>query len=147
MKVHAARSSANDPLQKCKYRVTITGLPTGIGFSKVSGLKREINTVEYVEGGYEHTHKIKGKEKVDPITLERGMFATKDLQNLYLSSLKDRDSRVTVAIELMDKFDTVQRTWTLGEAWVKSWEGTDLDASSDDISVEKLTLEFEYYID
>ena len=33
-----ARTFANDPLQKFMFRVTIPGLPTGIGFQKVGGL-------------------------------------------------------------------------------------------------------------
>lgn len=142
-----ARTVANDPLQKYKYKVNIPGLPSAMGFQKVSGLKRELGVVEYNESGYKSTHKLSGKEKVDDITLERGTFADKSLENLYKKALTDPDYRSTITISLCDKFGTVQRTWTLAEAWVKSWEGSDMDADSDDVAIEKITITFEYFID
>lgn len=141
-----ARSVVNDPLQKFKYVVSIPGLPNGMGFNKVSALKRELGTVEYTEGGYSHTHKLVGRETVEAVTLERGMFASKDLENLYLKSLNDPNFRTTVTITLQDRFGKAQRTWKLAEAWVKSWEGSDFDSSSEDVAIEKVVVEFEYYL-
>ena len=52
LKAHAmARTVANDPLQKYMFRVTIPGLPSGLGFSKVSGLVSEMGVTEYPQGG------------------------------------------------------------------------------------------------
>lgn len=141
-----ARSRVNDPLQKHKFTVSIPGLPSGMGFQKVSGLKRELGVVEYNEGGYSYTHKLVGREKVEPITLERGMFAGKEFETLYRKSLSDANFRTTVTINLMDSNGKVKRTWNLAEAWVSSWEGTDFDADSEDVAIEKITVEFEYYM-
>lgn len=142
-----ARTVANDPLQKYNYKVNIPGLPSALGFQKVGGLKREVNVVEYNESGYKATHKLGGKEKVDDITLERGTYADKSLQDLYKKTLTDPNFRCTMTISLCDKFGNVQRTWTLAEAWIKAWEGSDLDAESDDVAIEKITVAFEYFID
>ena len=79
-----ARSRANDPLLKYKYQVSVPGLPNGMGFNKVSGLKREVGVVEYAESGYSHIHKLAGREKVEAVTLERGMFASSDFEKLYI---------------------------------------------------------------
>ena len=141
-----ARSRVNDPLLKHKFTVSIPGLPSGMGFQKVSGLKRELGVVEYSEGGYNHTRKLVGKEKVEAITLERGMFAGKEFETLYKKSLSNPDFRTTVTINLMDAFGKVKRSWNLAEAWVSSWEGTDFDADSEDVAIEKITIEFEYYL-
>lgn len=141
-----ARSRVNDPLLKHKYIVSIPGLPSGMGFSKVSGLKRELGVVEYNEGGYNATHKLVGREKVEPVTLERGMFKDTDFETLYKKSLSDPNFRTTVTITLQDNQGKAQRTWKLAEAWVSVWEGTDFDASSEDVAIEKLTIEFEYYL-
>lgn len=141
-----ARSRVNDPLLKHKYLVSIPGLPSGMGFSKVSGLKRELGVVEYNEGGYNATHKLVGREKVEPVTLERGMFKDTDFETLYKKSLSDPNFRTTVTITLQDNQGKAQRTWKLAEAWVSVWEGTDFDASSEDVAIEKLTIEFEYYL-
>lgn len=141
-----ARSRANDPLLKYKYQVSVPGLPNGMGFNKVSGLKREVGVVEYAESGYSHIHKLAGREKVEAVTLERGMFASSEFETLYKKTLSDANYRTTVTISLLDATGKVARTWKLAEAWVKSWEGTDFDASSEDVAIEKITIEFEYYL-
>lgn len=141
-----ARSRLNDPLLKHKYLVSIPGIPKGVGFSKVSGLSAELGVVEYNEGGYDHTHKLAGRQKVQPVTFERGMFKSKEMYDLYVKSLNNPNYRTTVTITLQDNLGKPQRTWKLAEAWVSKWEGTDFDASSEDVAIEKITVEFEYYL-
>lgn len=147
IKAFAARTIANDPLQKFMFRVTIPGLPAGLGFQKVGGLTREVGVVEYLEGLYQYTHKLPGREKVGEVTLERGSYATKELETLYKKVLTDSNIRNTVIIEILDRFGNTKRTYKLAEAWVSKWEGSDLDATSDDVAIEKLTLQFEYFLD
>lgn len=147
LKASAARTVANDPLQKFNFRVTIPGLPAGMGFQKVGGLTKEVGVVEYLEGLYAHAHKLPGREKVSEVTLERGSYASKDLEKLYKKTLKDSNMRSTVIIEILDRFGKPKRTYKLAEAWVSKWEGSDLDASSDDVAIEKITLQFEYFLD
>lgn len=142
-----ARTIANDPLQKFMFRVTVPGLPAGIGFQKVGGLTREVGVVEYLEGLYQYTHKLPGREKVGEVTLERGSYASKDLETQYKKVLTDPNVRNTVIIEILDRFGNAKRTYKLAEAWVSKWEGSDLDASSDDVAIEKMTLQFEYFLD
>lgn len=141
-----ARSRINDPLLKHKYTVSIPGLPTSVGFSKVSGLSAELGVVEYAEGGFKNIHKLVGREKVSAVTLERGMFNTAEMYDLYKKSLEDENYRTTVTIVLQDGTGKAQRTWKLAEAWVSKWEGTDFDGASEDVAVEKITIEFEYYL-
>lgn len=141
-----ARTYANDPLQMFRFRVSMPGLPAGMGFQKVSGLSREIGVVEYDEGGYSHTHKLTGKEQGGEVTLEKGMFANTDLEEIYKRSLNNPDYRTTVIIEQLDKFGKVARSWTLAEAWVSKWEGSELDATSEDVAIESITIQFEYYL-
>ena len=142
-----ARTIANDPLQKFMFRVTVPGLPTGLGFQKVGGLTREVGVVEYLECLSKYTHKLPGREKVGEVTLERGSYATKELEAQYKKVLTDSNLRNTVIIEILDRFGNAKRTYKLAEAWVSKWEGSDLDASSDDVAIEKLTVQFEYFLD
>ena len=139
-----ARTIANDPLQKFMFRVTVPGLPTGLGFQKVGGLTREVGVVEYLEGLYQYTHKLPGREKVGEVTLERGSYATKELEAQYKKVLTDSNLRNTVIIEILDRFGNTKRTYKLAEAWVSKWEGSDLDASSDEVAIEELTVQVEY---
>lgn len=143
-----SRTVAQDPLQKFKFRVSIPGLPAGIGFQKVSGLSREVDVAEYDESGYGYTHKLpSNKEKVGDVTFERGTYASKDLEGIYKKTLTDPNFRCTVTVTLCDKFGNAKRTWVCGEAFFKSIEESDLDASSSDVAIQKAVMCFEYFID
>lgn len=144
---HAARTSTLDPLQKYKFRLTIPGLPSEIGFQTVQGLNLEVGVTEYSEGGYDYAHKLPGKPKVGEVTCERGVYADSTLSSLIQTTLTNPDFRQTIIIEHLDRFGNAAKTYKLAEAWVSKWEGADLDASSDDVAIEKLTIQFEKYLD
>ena len=142
---HAARTSSEDPLQKFKFRVTLPGIPSQIGFQKVSGLSKEVNVVEYDESAFEYTHKLPGKTKFGEVTMERGMFADSSMLD-QMKVIQNPDYRTTMIVQLMDRFGNVQRTWKLAEAWISKWEGSDLDATSDDVAIETITVQYEYML-
>lgn len=147
MVVHAARTASLDPLQKFRFRVTVPGLPAEMGFTSVSGLDHEVPVTEYSEGGYPYAHKLPGKPKTGEVTLSHGMFADMSMFNLIKETLTNPDYRRTIIIEHLDRFGATQRTYKLAEAWVSKWESDDLDATSDDVATETLTVQFEYYLD
>lgn len=142
---HAARTSSEDPLQKFKFRVTIPGIPSQIGFQKVSGLSKEVNVVEYDESAFEYTHKLPGKTKFGEVTMERGMFSDSSMLD-QMKVIQNPDYRTTMIVQLMDRFGNVQRTWKLAEAWISKWEGSDFDATSDDVAIETITVQYEYML-
>ena len=142
---HAARTSSEDPLQKFKFRVTIPGIPSQIGFQKVSGLSKEVNVVEYDESAFEYTHKLPGKTTFGEVTMERGMFSDSSMLD-QMKVIQNPDYRTTMIVQLMDRFGNVQRTWKLAEAWISKWEGSDLDATSDDVAIETITVQYEYML-
>ena len=144
---NAARTASLDPLQKYKFRLTIPGIPTEIGFQKVSGLSHEVGVAEYTEGGYDYAHKLPGKPKVGEITLERGAYRDRMFEVMIKDTLTNPDMRGTVIIEHLDKYGEVARTYKLAEAWCSKWESSDLDSSSDDVAIEKITMQFEHYLD
>ena len=143
----AARTTSVDPLQKFKFRLTVPGLPSGIGFQKVSGLTHEVGVTEYDEGGFDYTHKLPGRQKVGEVTAERGSYADNSFQNLLKQTLTNPSMRNTVIFEQLNRYGEAVRTYKLAEAWVSKWEGSDADASSDDVAIEKLTIQFEYFLD
>lgn len=144
--VNAARTASEDPLQKFKFRVSIPGVPGTIGFQTVSGLSEETEVVEYIESGFEHTHKLPGKHSVGELSLERGMFSDASMQDVYHDALSNPDFRNTIIIQLLDRFGEAKRTWKLAEAWVSAWEGSDLDADSSDVAIETITIQYEYFL-
>lgn len=141
-----ARTFQEDPLQSYMFKVTIAGLPTGVGFQKVSGLSREVEVIEYLENMYSHTHKLAGRETVGEITLERGCYADGYLQAQYESIFKSNAKRSTVTIDITDKQGNVRRSFTLAECWFSKFELGDLDATSSDVIIETLTMQAEYFI-
>ena len=142
-----ARTETNDPLKKNRFRISISGLPVGIGFSKVSGLSREIEVVEYFEGMLANSLKLQGKEKNGELTMERGTYASSELEDLYKTALAGGE-RKTLIIEIMNKSGTAaMKTYKLAEAWVSKWEASDLDASSSDVAIEKITVQYESCLD
>lgn len=145
VKAYASRTISQDPLQKFKFRVTIPGLPA-MGFQKCSGLSDEATSTEYDEGGFDFTHKLPGRRKVGDVTLERGAYADNSFQKLIQEALMNESMRNTITIEHLDRFGNVARTYKLAEAWVSKWEGSDLDATSDDVAIEKITIIFEYFL-
>lgn len=145
-KAYASRTVEEDPLQSFMFRVSIAGLPTGVGFQKVGGLSREVAVVEYLENMYSHTHKLPGRETVGEITFERGAYADDHLQNLYETVFNNNALRNNVNIQICDRFGSIRREFQLAECWFSKFEMGDLDATSDDVIIETLTMQFEYFM-
>ena len=120
IKAFAARTTSVDPLQKFKFRLTVPGLPSGIGFQKVSGLTHEVGVTEYDEGGFNYTHKLPGRQKVGEVTAERGSYADNSFQNLLKQTLTNPSMRNTVIFEQLNRYGETVRTYKLAEAWVSN---------------------------
>lgn len=145
-KAYAARTIREDPLQSFMFRVQLSGMSGEIGFTKVAGLSREVDVVEYFENMYEHAHKLPGREKVSDITFEKGMFDDLTFVKEYEKVLgaDKNECRHEVVIKIMNRFSEVKRTFNLFEAWFSKYEISDLDGSSNDVIIETLTVVFEY---
>lgn len=142
----ASRTIEADPLQSFMFRVSIPGLPTGVGFQKVGGLSREVEVVEYLENMYDHTHKLPGRETVSDVTFERGMYADDYLQGIYEKVFNNNTVRNTVVIQVCDRFGKIRREFKCAEAWFSKYECADLDATSSDVIIETLTMTFEHFL-
>lgn len=142
----ASRTIEADPLQSFMFRVSIPGLPTGVGFQKVGGLSREVEVVEYLENMYDHTHKLPGRETVSDVTFERGMYTDDYLQGIYEKVFNNNTVRNTVVIQVCDRFGKIRREFKCAEAWFSKYECADLNATSSDVIIETLTMTFEYFL-
>lgn len=139
------RTTATDPLQEYRWKLSATSVPATMGFQKVGGLNREVDVVTYLESAYSHAHKMPGREKVGEVTLERGLMTDSDLLSLYKKTLTDPNMRTTFTLSFMDSQDVVKKTYTLEQAWVSKWEGPNADATSTNVAIEKLTIQFENF--
>ena len=146
LKAYASITIESDPLQSFMFKVSIPGLPTGVGFQKVSGLSREVEVIEYFENMSEHAHKLPGRESVGEVTFERGMYADDYLQTLYEKVFNNNAVRNTVVIQVCDRFGKIRREFKCAEAWFSKYECGDLDATSSDVVIETLTMVYEYLL-
>ncbi len=140
-----SRARTADPLQQFRFKVEIEGI-ADMGFTRMSGLEDELEVAEYREGGFDATHKLPGIETTGVVTLEKG--ATKDLQlyEWYVDALcrnNADDFRKTVTIIETDHAGDEVRRHVLYEAWASKFTRPELDASSSEVAIESIDIQYE----
>lgn len=121
--------------------------------SKVSGLKRSSDPIEYKEGGNAVILKGLGRTKYEPITCERGLTQDKDFENwANAAQLLDHGAATTslanlrreVNITLLNEEAQPVLRWFVHRCWVSEYQAiSDLDAGSNAIAIEHFKLENE----
>jgi phage tail-like protein len=121
--------------------------------SKVSGLKRSSDPIEYKEGGNAVILKGLGRTKYEPITCERGLTQDKDFENwANAAQLLDHGAATTslanlrreVNITLLNEEAQPVLRWFVHRCWVSEYQAiSDLDAGSNAIAIEHIKLENE----
>lgn len=145
-----------DPFRNFKFLVQV-GTST-IGFRMVSGLKESTEIIEYREGGENETpRKLPGQTTFENVTFERGMSADgvdllewrNQIFNLDringtqppgTDGTSSEDFRRDVIVILRNKSGEDVYKWTIKRAWIAEFEAGDLDASSNDVLIEKMVL-------
>lgn len=157
-------STATDPLQQFMFSVKFYNFSkdgkissskaenTKIGFQKVSGLSADLNGVEYHEGCTNYPVKLAGKASFGEVTMEKGVVpstssslsTTKNVLDLLAETCSDSTSRMDVDVNVLGREGKVRIKYILNNAFMSKWEAPDLDASSDDVAIEKITLQYDY---
>ena len=145
-----------DPYKNFKFRIKWDGSTSYIaGISKCSSLKRTTEVVEHREGGDPSTsHKSPGRNKYDPITLERGV--THDLEFEKWATLVWNVSagagaevslanfRKNVIIDLFNEAGQKVISYKVYRCWVSEYQAMpDLDANANAIAIQHIKLENE----
>jgi phage tail-like protein len=133
-----------DPYAGYNFSVELDGI-TRAGFRECSGLENSQNSGEYREGTdrYLSVRKIPGLNTYSDITLSRGFTSDSKLWEWRVLAMKGTVQRHNISITLMDDTGNAKITWNLYECWPKSWTGPSLNASSDEVAIEQLTLAYE----
>lgn len=114
------------------------------GFSKLSGLAREIETVTYQEGGLnDRVHVLPGPTKnCGTVRLERGVY------NGSSFPLYEIGKRLTVPLRIeIWKEDNPRRggqVISLHGLVIKKWEVGDLDAQTNALLIDRFELSYEF---
>ena len=114
-----------------------------IGFTEVSGLEAEIETIEYREGtSKEYTPIIiPGIKKYKNITLKRGiMLGDNDLFEWFDTVKPGEAEHRDITISLLNENYEPVVVWKVKDAFPVKLEGPILNASDSEIAIETLEL-------
>jgi phage tail-like protein len=132
-----------DPYRNFNFLVEIDGI-TQAGFSDVSGFGASTDPIEYREGGENTTvRKLPGATKYTNITLKWGLTDSKELYEWYRQVIKGNVQRKNGSIIVLDLEGQEKVRWNFFQAWPSKWDGPDMTAKGNDISIETLELAHE----
>ena len=135
---------SNYPLVKFHFSVDWGG--TKIGFTEVSGLDVETETIEYRDGASPEfsTLKMPGMMKYSNITLKRGYFSGDNefyewMNTIKLTVVERRD----ITITLLNEEHEPTVVWKVRNAWPVKIQSTDLNADGNEVAIETIELAHE----
>jgi phage tail-like protein len=143
-----------DPYKSYRFLIYFgTSTSPVAAVSKVSGLKRSSNVIEYNEGGNAVILKGLGRTKYDPVTLERGVTHDTDFSDwANAAQVLDKGSpntslknlRKEVRIDLLNEGGQPALRFFVHRCWVSEYQALpDLDAGANAIAIEHIKLENE----
>lgn len=113
------------------------------GFSEVSGLSIEVQTIAYREGSDKRNvvRKLPGLAKVSDVTLKRGLVGSLELYQWLQQGVLGAAQKRMVVIRLWTEDRTdVAVTWKLVNAWPVKLTHGPLTAATGEVVVEELVL-------
>ena len=154
MATFTVNSQRLDPYKNFKFRVRWDGRYVA-GVSKVGALKRSTEVVEFREGGDPTlAHKSPGRNKYEPVTLERGV--THDLEfeqwaNRVWNFGAGLGAEVSLAsfrkdilIDVYNEAGQLVLSYKVYRCWVSEFQALpDLDANANAVAIQTLKLENE----
>ncbi len=143
-----------DPYKTFRFLVYFDTSTTPVaGVSKVSGLKRSTDPIEYKEGGSPIIRRGLGRTKYEPITLERGLTHDTDFENwANAAQVLDKGAanaslktlRKQLRIELLNEAGQPVHRYIVHRCWVSEYQAiSDFDAGGNAIAIEQIKLEHE----
>jgi len=153
-KPFSVNTSRFDPYKSYKFLVYFEQSTTPVaGISKVGGLKRSSDVIEYKQGGDAIIRKGLGRAKYDPITLERGVTHDSDFEDWANAaqvldkghaSQSLKNLRRELRIELLNEAGQPVHRYILHRCWVSEYQALpDLDAGANAVAIEHIKLENE----
>jgi phage tail-like protein len=123
------------------------------GVSKVTGLKRTSDPIEYKAGGAAVILQGLGRTKYEPITIERGITHDTDFENwANAAQVLDKGApstslanlRQEVRIDFLNEERQVVLRFNVHRCWVSEYQALpDLDAGANAIAIEHIKLQNE----
>ena len=130
-----------DPYRAFNFKIEVQGITEG-HFTEVSGLGAKVTPISYREAGNSQVvHYVPGRVEYSAVTLRYGVTKSKDLFDWFKSGARGQVQRKNLSIVLFDGDGTTEvMRWNLLNAWATEWQGSILDANSQEVAIESLTL-------
>ena len=143
-----------DPYKTYRFLVYFgTSTSPVAAVSKVTGIKRSSDVIDYKEGGNPIILKGLGRTKYEPITLERGVTEDMDFANwANMAQVLDHGSpstslaklRQDIRVDLLNEEGQPVWRFFVYRCWVSEYQALpDLDAGANAIAIEHIKLENE----
>jgi phage tail-like protein len=132
-----------DPYGNYNFHVELDGIDRA-AFQECSGFDSTIDVIEHREGGENTTlRKLPGLTKYSNIVLKWGMTNDTDLYDWHRRVVQGDIERKNGSIVLLDRRGEEVARWNFERAWPTKWDGPDLNAEGNDVSIETLELAHE----
>jgi phage tail-like protein len=130
-----------DPYRAFNFKMEVQGVTEG-HFTEVSGLEARVVPISYREAGNSQVvHYVPGRTEYGSIVLRYGLTRSRELYDWFMTGVKGAVQRKNISIVLLDADGTTEvMRWNLVNAWVTQWRGALLDAQSQELAIESLTL-------
>jgi phage tail-like protein len=141
-------ASAQKPRPTNHFRLQVGGKEAIGQFREISGLDTESEIIEQKEvdaNGRQVTVKVSGSDKWSNIELKRGVDVDKGLYE-WRRMVEDKGpdgARTDCTLELLDYDGSPIATYTITQAWPVKYTGVAMNAGSNEIAVEGITLAHE----
>lgn len=133
-----------DPYRAYNFKLLIEGVVEG-HFTECSGLELRVEAIRYREAGSNQVvRRIPGRVEYGDVTLRYGLTDSLDLWSWLTTAVQGAVERKNISILMLasDGASEAMR-WNLLNAWPSEWRGAPLDALSQEVAVEQLTLVFD----
>ena len=116
-------------------------------FTGIAGLGYESEVVTFQDtlaDGKIVTRKRPGRISFPDIVLKRGLSADNALVDWYQTVVNGSVERKSGSVVIYDQTSSEVGRWNFENAWISKWSASDLDAGSDDVMIEEITISHEY---
>ena len=135
-----ASALGHDPFMGYNFFVEFGGVVLG-GFSEVSGLSSDIELESYEEGGLNgFVHQFPKHTTYPNLVLSRGLINIDLFYIWYQATSQGLIQQLNGTILLLNSQQIPVMWWSFKNAYPVKWEGPQLNASSDEVAVEKIEL-------
>lgn len=140
----AAAGTFKDPYGAYNFKLVVQGVTEG-HFTQCSGLGVKVEAIKYREGGTSQVvHRLPGRVEYTDVVLRYGLTASRDLWLWLESAMNGTLQRRNVSIVVLAHDGVTEAVrFNLINAWPAAWTGAPLDALSNEVAIEELTLVYE----